>query len=184
MPRLSKIIVYGVVGLAILWFGGWLIKREQPVYAKWKLKRFVRKIEAWPASTNYSAAGWSHLVGAARAFQKANPKLAEDALAEYLQEYANKPSQLPIEQGKVFLLLRVVFDLPDRVQQTSAAGSGRPDLSADGAANPAWPLRWEEGKPRLVAGYANAAVSRKSIRDEYAYLRYRFRYRDLSNVKF
>ena len=51
-PR-SKIITYVVIAVAVVWLGGCLVRREAPVYAKWRLKRQVQKLEPWPASASW-----------------------------------------------------------------------------------------------------------------------------------
>ena len=198
MSRRSRIIISVCVALVTLWAGWYLVwwsarglsrlvNYEQTVYLKWKLKRQVRKIEPWTASTNYSAAGWTQLAKTARAFQNVTSKLAAETLNEHLKHCAGKPDQLSVEQGKVFLLLRAVFDLPENAsagQRLTFASwaRGRSGLNPDGTVNLAWPLSWSQGKPRLVAGCEGAAGGSYSARDEYAFLRYKFKYRDLAKV--
>jgi len=164
-----------------------LVNYEQTVYLKWKLKRQVRKIEPWTSSTNYSVAGWTQLVRTAKAFQNVTPGLAGETLNEHLKVYAGKPDQLSTEQGKVFLLLRVIFELPENAssgQRLTFAGwaRGRSDLNPDGTVNLSWPLSWSQGKPRLVSGCEGTAGSNYSVADEYVFLRYKFNYRKLSKV--
>ena len=196
MSRRSKIISSSLIVLVMVWVGwhlmvwttkclGRLVKYEQTVYTKWKLKRQFQKIEPWMASTNYTTGGWKQLVKAAKAFQNASPKLAGEALNDYLRRYAKNPSQLPAEQGKVFLLLRVAFELPESApvgQRLTFASwtRGRSDLNKDGTINLSWPLSWDQGKPRLVAGCEGTAGSGYYAGDEFAALRYKFKYRDLS----
>jgi hypothetical protein len=117
--------------------------------------------------------------------QRADPRLSGESLADYLQGYANRPDQLAAEQGKVFLLLRVMFELPENAppqQRLAFAGwtRGRSGLNEDGTVNLAWPVSWKQGQPRLVAGREGSAGSGYSVREDFAYLRYHFRYRDLS----
>jgi len=196
MAQRTKIIISLLVVLVTLWVGwhllAWttrglsrLVKHEQTVYAKWKLKREVRKMEPWTASTNYSAAGWKQLVETAKAFQGVTPKVAAETLSEHLQRYAGKP-ELFAEQGKVFLLLRAIFELPENAsagQRLTFAGwtQGRSDLNQDGSANLSWPLSWSQGKPQLVAGCEGAAGNYPAG-DEFAFMRYKFKYRELSKV--
>ena len=198
MSGRSKIISYSLLAIVMVWIGwhlvvwttrglGSLVKHEQTVYTKWKLKRQIQKIEPWTASTNYSTGGWEQLVKTAKAFQNTTPKVAADTLNDYLRRYARNPNQLPAEQGKVFLLLRIVFELPASApvgQRLTFASwtRGRSDLNKDGTINLSWPLSWDQGKPRLVAGCEGTAGSGYSAGDEFASLRYKFKYRDLAKV--
>jgi hypothetical protein len=184
MPRLRKIVIYAAILLAVYLVLSWTGKRIMPIYARHKVKQAVKSIEPWPSSTNYTEAGWSRLIAAARVVQKAEPRLADEALVDYLSGFQQEPNQLDIEQGKVFLLLRAVFDLPEH----STAGRltfdnwarGQTDVNPDGSFNLSWPLAWQNGQPHLVSGNSGSAGT-YSVRNEYTYLRYHFRYRDLSH---
>jgi hypothetical protein len=188
MPRIPRFVTCAVIAVAVVWFCGWLIKREQPALAKYRIKRLLSRIEPWTASTNYSASGWRQLVTTAKAIQRADPKLASEALSQHQRRFAAQAGSLAVEQAKLFLLLQVVFDLPENApdQQRVPFGDwmrGRSDLNPDGTINLAWPLAWNRGNPVLVAGCEGAAGSNYSVADEYAYLRYHFRYRDLSSFQ-
>src|SRR4030095_6367121 len=98
-----------------------------------------------------------------------------------------KPELLAVEQGKVFLLLRVIFDLPEHAEagrKFSFADwtRARTDENSDGTVNLAWPISFASGTPRLVAGREGNAGS-YSPRNEYTFLRYQFPMRDLSRVR-
>jgi hypothetical protein len=188
MTQRTKFIIYGVAALAGVWVGWKAVHGLQPAFARYRLKRRFSQIEPWTASTNYSVGGWRQLIKTAKAVQAANSSLAGDALGEYLQRYANRPDQLPGEQAKLFLLLRVVFDLPETGSAGPSASFGGPtakrsDASAGGTANLAWPLSWNQGTPRLVAGCESAASGVYRVKDEFDFLRFHFRRRDLSKVQ-
>lgn len=188
MSRSTKPILYVVLGLIVLWLGVRLVQYAQPAYARYQLKRLFRNVEPWPASTNYTAEGWARLVKAARALQAADPKLAGDAMAAVLRDAAGDPAQLPQAQGKLLLLLRVAFDLPESVtgeQRLAFTAWTRSPLvtNLDGSVNLAWPLTWNQGNPRLVAGCPGPAGGDYPVADEYAFMRYHFRTRDLSGFQ-
>jgi hypothetical protein len=186
-PQVRKIVIYAIVAIAAVWLGGCIYKRAQPAYVTWNLKRLVRNIEPWTASTNYTAAGWNHLVKTARVFQQSTPRLAEEALDAHFKDAARNPVQLSAEQAKVFLLLRMMFDLPEDAppeQRFSFADwtRARTDVNPDGTVNLAWPLRTTGGAPRLVAGCEGTAGN-YSAKEEFAFLRYRFPNRDLGAIQ-
>src|SRR5262249_54074683 len=151
-----KIVIYAAIVLEAYLVLSWLGKRLMPVYARHRVQHAVKNIEPWPASTNYSEGGRARLIAAARGVQETEPRLADEALNDYLAGFQAEPNQLAIEQGKVFLLLRAVFDLPEH----STAGRltfdnwvrGNADANPDGSVNLSWPLTWQQGRPWLVSG--------------------------------
>jgi len=164
----------------------WLGRQATPWYARHQLKSRMAKIEPWGSSTAYSEAGWKNLIQTARACQEASPALTTAALEEYLQSASANPDDLPLAQGKLFLLLRLVFDLPDSTPTgpgVSLAGwdRGGTDVNPDGTFDQAWPMLWNQGRPRLVSGRKGAAGAEYSAAKEYSMLRYRFKYRELPN---
>jgi hypothetical protein len=184
MMRYKKMLVYGAVALAIILAGSWTFKRVQPVYGRYRLNRMIDRLEPWSASTNYSEAGWQQLIAAARTLQNLKPALARTVLGDYLQRYDGDPAQLAVAQGKVLLLLRVAFDFPENLPGAQRVPFGNwtrdhSDLNADGTINVAWPVLWNQGQPRLVAGCQGTAGSDYSVQKEFDYLRYRFKYRRL-----
>jgi hypothetical protein len=185
MYRHRKAIIISIAALLALFIGIKVVKAIYPAFAKAQLQRKVGKMEPWTASTSYSDAGWKQLIKTAKAFQTADPKIADAALNDYVAKAASDPNQLAIEQGKVFLLLRVMFDVPETDGQRvpSALWERRnSDVNPDGTINQAWPLVWNGGKPRLVAGRQGSAGSAYSVRNEYSFMRFRYKYRDLSKA--
>jgi hypothetical protein len=183
-----KVIFYIVVALVVLWGGSRVFNWVQPAFARYQLKRAVARIEPWTTSTNYSPRGWTRLVVAANVFQKADPKLAGPALGQYLDACNSKPDQLAAARGRIVLLLRAVFELPEtasageRMSFVSWTRAGA-DVNADGTANPSWPLAWKDGRPQLLAGNDGLNAGNCSVQEEYVSLRYRHPYRALANFQ-
>lgn len=184
MPNLRKIIVYLLAAAIVLWAGNWLVKRVKPAYAKWRLTRAIAKIEPWPATTNYSPAAWKQLVRAARVFQETDPELAGRLLAEHIRKYSGQPAQLAIEEGKMFLLLHMVFDIAEDSNEKEATAAPQPTSPLGTVHGPSWPIQWRNGQPSLVSGHPQSKLFLQPITDEFTLMRYRYKYRDLSKVKF
>lgn len=184
MPNLRKIIIYVVALTVVLWAVGWCIKRVKPVYAKWRLNRALAQIEPWPATTNYSARAWAKLIKAARVFQKTDPELGGNVLSEHMKKYTGQPAQFAVEEGKLFLLLHTVFEIAEDGTELVAAPGQQVVTGPDAVRSSASPVRWQNGQPRLISGYPNMPLFRQPIGDQYTQLRYRYKYRDLSKVKF
>ena len=186
-PKRSRLIACAAIAAAVVWMGSCAARQARPAYTRWKLMRQLGEIEAWTASTNYSADGWKRLARVAGTFQQADPQLAADALEEDLRRHAGNPAELAVEQGKLFLLTRMMFDLPEHAsigpRVFDSWTRGNSEVNVDGTTNFAWPLALDHGQPRLVAGCGGTAGRDYSIRDEYTYLRYKFKYRDLTGLR-
>jgi len=189
MFRHTKTVLVCLASVFALVCLSWVVRQVTPWFAKYQLKSRIAKIEPWGPSTAYSQEGWRQLVRSARVLQECKPALTARVLEEYLQDFSSQPAQLNVAQGRAFLLLRVVFDLPDRAQGgplISAAGwkRGQSELNPDGSFNQAWPILWNQGHPQLVSGCEGVAGSDYSAAKEFAMFRYRFKLRDLSSQNF
>ena len=90
--------------------------------------------------------------------------------------------------GKLLLLMRVLFELPER----SATATPRfypwrthgTDRNPDGTVNCAWPITWNDGSPRLLSGATSiqGAVDLYDPAGEFEYFRANYRYRDLKRM--
>jgi hypothetical protein len=187
MLRKPKLLVYAALAVALIFLGPCTVRHMQPAFAKYRLKRAINKIEPWTTTTNYTLAGWKQLVAAAKKFQASTPDLANAAVSELLENNANKP-ELAIVQAKTFLLLRMVFELPENSPgqpvMTANYFRGYTDMNPDGTFNLAWPISLNAGSPRLVAGCEGSAGDNYSPQKEFNYLRFKFKYRDLAKVQF
>ena len=143
----------------------------------------IRKIEPWGPTTNYSTAGWQRLANASELLRATPPALTEKVLAGLCTGPNAAENQL-----KCFLLLRFAFELPENGSAGDRAPS-RPQLAApgetnaDGSLNLAWPMVWNGGRPRLVAGSTGALDPGYSPAQDYTFLRYKTRFRDLASFQ-
>jgi hypothetical protein len=134
----------------------------------------------WPAQGDLSPDHWSRYVAAARAVQESDPNEVERALLEFLdRDDADNETRL-------FLLSRVVFELPDRAaaaeRRTWKGWINWPEPDADGMVDLSWPVGWDAGRPRLEAPFAGAEGHRYAAVEEYRDLRSRFPFRTLSTA--
>lgn len=186
MQSQRKWILYAVASLLLVFIVVKAVHAISPVVAKARLKSRIAKLEPWTATTNYSAGGWKQLIKTARAFQQADPKIADAALEAYFKNVGGDPVRLDAEQGKAFLLFRVIFDIPENAPQRIPGPlweRGFSDINPDGTVNQAWPIRWNGGQPQLVAGRQGVAGGAYSPRNEYSFMRFRHKSRDLSKTE-
>jgi hypothetical protein len=180
MPKVPRLVLFAAVGLTALLVLLWIFNRLQPLWGQRGLQSAIRKLEPWGSTTNYSAAGWQRLAHATKLLRATPPALTEKVLASLATGSDAEANQL-----KCFLLLRFAFDLP---QQGSAAdrAPSRPPLPAPGETNPdgsvnlAWPIAWIGGRPQLIAGSQGALDPGYAPQQDFTFLRYKTRYRDLS----
>jgi hypothetical protein len=154
-------------------------------------------LDDWPdASTNYSTQGWERLISLAKTIQTNTPPAVEVCLSQYQNAFANHPNfQHPSvaqlhNDGKLLLLLRVVFDLPehshsprDQLKFFGGWVTHGNENNTDGTMNLCWPLTWPNNRPTLVSGYEGLQGARYDAASEYRYFRAKYQYRDLSSFK-
>jgi hypothetical protein len=166
-----------------------------------QLETLLRTVAPWPGTdTNYSKQDWMSLIKIAKIIQSTPPVEVESALSKYqlkdsdngnFQEFNHK--QL-LEDGKLFLLMRLIFDLPNSIHIEKKAHivvfggwTGRwrqPNgmMNPDGTVNLSWPILWQTGHPELVSGYIGCSGmnARCDAMSEYRYLINNYKMRDLS----
>lgn len=157
------------------------------------LEEALLKVDPWPGgdSTNYSEANWKQLCFIAGVIQKADPRTVSSALREYQAAKTGSSPEQEDYDSKPFLLMRIVFDLPERASEDphwSSIGhwtTMRTELNDDGTINRAWPIVWNNGNPRLVVGdVGTQSFYRYSADAEFLFYKDKFRFRDLSSFKY
>jgi hypothetical protein len=131
-----------------------------------------RALPPWHSDRGFSDEDWQRYLDAAHLVQHSEPADVEHALARFLDE-ADGFTGVENET-RLFLLLRVVFDLPERVP----AGERRvfkgwvnwPEPDAEGNVNLSWPVSWQGGRPVLLARFEGADGPRYGAGEEYRHL--------------
>jgi hypothetical protein len=153
-------------------------------YSVEQLVVLIQELEPWSASKDYSTDGWKRAVRAAKVIQKSNPTTVEEALGEYSKRYADHVNADHLEMSKPFLLMRLVFQLPepspkDPGLEVFCWNQAASIMNDDGTFNASWPLRWVNGKPTLVQQCEGANGLPYPARGEYRKLMKTFTMRDL-----
>jgi hypothetical protein len=171
-----------------------LLTCEQTVdgasFDKDTLEKSLSQIDPWPNwSTNYAQTNWVKLVKLAKSLQQMNPEIVEAALSNYQGRRGNLLDEDAIrDDGKVYLLMRIVFDLPESTPMGKGtryfAGwvSQRTEVNADGTVSLAWPIAWNRGHPMLISGCIGlqGINARYRAAAEYDYFYHKYKMRDLS----
>lgn len=120
---------------------------------KTNLLRLFRSLKPWSSSGEYSTADWSKAIAIAQIVQRTEPRLIKEALETFGKRTTLPPFSGDYEEeSKVFLLMRVVFDLP----QTNVPSAFSRWLSKKGNFDDrsvSWPVAWSNNQPHLIAGY-------------------------------
>jgi hypothetical protein len=156
-----------------------------------RLAELMASVEEWSSDANYSQDGWSKLIRAAKIIQTNTPESVEKALFDYQMndsrhgDFENMTVHALGNDGKLFLLMRVVFELPERAATEPTRfgewiGNERAK-NRNGTFNLAWPLRWHDGHPVLTYGCIGIQgyKVRYKAREEYRYFRDTFPKRNL-----
>jgi hypothetical protein len=129
------------------------------------------------------------LILTAQFIQKCRPKSVEQALFEY--QSIQELDQEVRSDGKIYLLLRVTFVLPENASTDEWTMFGgwatmNTERNEDGTVNLAWPLTWNKGNPRLISGFTalQGFDARYKAAAEYKYFSGKYPFRDLSFFKY
>jgi hypothetical protein len=157
-----------------------------------ELQRLLLEVEVWPSGPQvryYSKHSWLLLINAAKVVQESEPKSVEQTLEDYQSHTATNGLDQIKEDSKLFLLMRVVFDLPEDVSVDTNGFvpvfggwvTMNEQFGTNGSVNVAWPIRWNNGHPILISGYygIQGINSTYNARKEYMYFMSKYRMRHL-----
>jgi len=123
------------------------------------LATMLSTIAPWTdTSTNYSETNWEHLVMIAKLIQKSDSENICKTLEKYQQEQVANSMNETRNDSKLYLLMRVVFDLPEHAPNDTNWSyfgcwlTARTEYNSDGTINRAWPITWKKGDPCLISG--------------------------------
>jgi hypothetical protein len=150
-----------------------------------KLKERIAALPPWQRD-DFSDEEWKKYVSVAKLVQSSDPETVESALEEFTREAINEEFRGYASESKPFLLMRVVFDLPEGAPESERRSFkgwvNWPAADSRGEVSLAWPLSWRSGKPRLVAPYAGSEGIPYAAVSEYRHLREHYPYRELSEA--
>ena len=138
-----------------------------------QLVRYIRSSEPWTCYDPLPS-DWMRTISAAKEFQRQNDRTVEAAFHTYFLQCGNSVEDI----SKSFILLRVIFELPESTNSGYALSQGWlglpynltttathpkgyysidvdriPCANLDGTFNLSWPLTWTNGNPKMLARY-------------------------------
>lgn len=149
------------------------------------LLSIFRVLAPWSNAAAFSAEEWRRYIDAARLVQKAEPADVERALARFLDEADGFASAE--NETRLFLLMRILFDLPDRApadqRRLFKGWVNWPAPDAEGNVNLSWPVGWQDDQPALLAPFEGADGPRYAAIEEHRHLRAGFPFRRLPTAR-
>lgn len=159
-----------------------------PVFDEEALEAMLLQVDPWPSSPDrYSQASWENLIRTAKTIQECDPVSVE----KVLNDFQNEQKNINDVDGKLFILMRIIFDLPEHSERSKDAsfgdwvtrrGNDVSDVNPDGTTNLSWPVSWATGRPQLISGFQGARGRPYDAAKEYHYLRTEFTLRNLLAV--
>jgi hypothetical protein len=123
------------------------------------------------------------MIEVATVFQGADSNLVVSAFDQFRRQNTNNFHDDYLENSKAYLLLQVIFDLPEHARGYPSRGAGwlaqHRDVNLDGSVNLDWPLRWSGDKPSLISGYLGYEGLEYSPSEDYRFLAGQFKMRNL-----
>jgi len=159
------------------------VERDQtatPANAQ-ELLTLLQSVAPWRDANAYPTAEVRQLLHVAKVFQSSDPTNVETALTLFATR--SRSNRREYDESKPFLMLRVVFELPDSAPASLRFVSGWEgkdgDVNRDGTVNLGWPLRWHWNHPRVTDSYMGFHGFVYDPAAEYKFLLKNFRPRKL-----
>ncbi len=150
-----------------------------------QLAQLISSLPGWSSESKYNSNDWKRMTEVAFIFQSAETQKVAEAFQLFTVRNTNDFHGDYLESSKPFILLRVMFDLPEHAK-VRPGGPGwltlRRDLNRDGSVNVGWPIIWsgQGGKPSLASEYLGYEGSPYDPKADYIFLSGHFKKRDLS----
>ena len=150
---------------------------------KQELIERLHSLPPWQKDDDFTAQDWEQYVEVARLIQSADPDMVAEALDEFGQQARQEEFRGYESESKPFLLMRVVFELPEAAsvdeRQSFKGWSNWPDADANNQMNLSWPVSWASGRPRLLSSYEGSMGLPYSAGGEYRFLLSKYPFRKL-----
>ena len=172
--------------------------RQQTPLTGEQIKSALTGLPAWPNDQrDFSTREWLQILVFARELQKTDPEIVLKALSEYVRQYClpyNGPASPVDEWSKVYILLRVIFDVPsehyDEHKHTLPPVSGGGFMEAYASKREAdrvsevlsKPLLWTKEGPRLLSRQGGYSGAPYRVDYEWSMFHAHYRYRELDGA--
>jgi hypothetical protein len=148
-----------------------------------ELAELITSLSPWSSERTYNRKDWNKMIEVAAVFQASESNLVVQAFDQFSNQNTNNFHIDYLEDSKAYLLLQVIFDLPEHAKGYPSRGGGwlsqRRDVNPDGTINLDWPLSWNGEKPSLISEYLGYEGFNYSPSKDYCFLVAQFKMRRL-----
>ncbi len=148
------------------------------------LLKKIQMLAPWSENDAFSESDWKNYIEVARQVQISDIEVIESVINNFQKEASKvKYNGVYEEDSKLFLLQRIVFELPENIsanQRVSFKGwVNWPSPDSDGNVNLSWPVSWKSKQPVLIDSYAGSLGEAYQAWSEFNYFKERYKYRSL-----
>jgi hypothetical protein len=117
-----------------------------------QLAQRIASIAPWSSYVAYSQADWDKILDVANELNQSNSDSVRAALSIFSGQAAQVDATHYLEISKAFILIRVMFRLPEsEIRGNWARGGGW--IADQSSKGPGWPVVWRRGRPKLASPF-------------------------------
>jgi hypothetical protein len=165
-----------------------VVKLEHHSVGVSRLVKLFWELPSWPTEErSFSGGEWQQLIDTAAFVQRSDRDEVIEALTVFINDVTTdlRPGLVVGSESKVFLLLRIVFELPEDApldERRVYVGWLNWPRGENGRVNLAWPIEWNKGNLRLVDRLKGCVGSPYDAPAEYQHFLAHYGFRQLSHL--
>jgi len=141
----------------------------------------LRVLKPWGNAHDFTSEDWQSYIEVAKRIKHTEEELTGNAIEAFIEQSSQDAGNTDFEESKPFLLLRVLFELPESAPASEGFSykgwTNWPSPDQAGNVSLAWPISWVSGKPILVSDYEGAEGKPYAGKSEFEFLRASYPYR-------
>lgn len=147
-------------------------------------RELIEKLTPW-GRRDFTEEEWAAYFQSAKYLQQLNEDDITRLFEKIQHEFTSEPDG-DKTQSKLFILLRVLFDIPlsgnISVRRSFKGWENWPSANDSGKVNLAWPIAWKDNKPHLESQNEGSLGKPYALTSEYSYFKDRYTYRNITGT--